>query len=190
MNKKLAHFYDLIKAQSLNWDRHEKVYDFQTWKYHLLPVIQNAIMLGEKHGGNTELLEVSALFHDYANLVDFEKYSDVHHIASGELAEPILIKDGYDKDFVAKVKKCIFSHRGSVVHDKLSVEEICLADADAMAHLQNIFQVIMWMGQNKRTIEEGNKFVKNKIKNSFAKLSPPTKDLMQKRYDAIMEICF
>ena len=189
MNNK-ENLYAIVEQQSLEYDKHEHVCAGQTWTYHIKNVIRIGMDLAIRRGADVEVVEISALFHDYANLVDFEKYSDTHHIASGELAEPILIENGYENDFVKKVKKCIFSHRGSVVHDKLSVEEICLADADAMAHLQNIFQVIMWMGQNNRTIEDGNKFVKTKIQKSFAKLSPPTKDLMQKRYDAIMEICY
>ena len=190
MTKDLTPLYDLVRAQSKIYDASESVHEDQTWDYHIIPVIRNAIMLGGKHNADIEVLEVAALFHDYANLVDFPKYSDTHHIASGELAEPILLKHGYSQEFIDKVKKCIFSHRGREVKEKLSIEQICLADADAITHIENVVEIIMWMGQCGKSIRDGNSFVKNKMKNSYAKLSDESKEYMKAKFDAIMTICY
>lgn len=182
--------YQLVERQCKYFDKYERVHDGQTWKYHILPVIKNSIQFTKQRGGDIKVVEIAALFHDYANLIDFEKYSEIHHIASGDLAEPILLEHGYTQDFISKVKKCIYSHRASVIKEKLSIEEICLADADAVTHIENVFEIIMWMGQRGDSIEAGNAFVKNKIKKSYTKLSSEAKEYIKEKYEAALRIFY
>ena len=182
--------YDLVKKQCKIFDKHEKIKEGQTWKYHILPVINNSIAFAKKRGGNAEVLEVAALFHDYANLVDIKKYGENHHIVSGELAEPILLKHGYNQDFVNKVKKCIYSHRASTIKEKTTIEEICLADADGIAHIENVVELIMWRGQRGDTVGNGNRFVKNKMEKTYAKLSTWAKEYIKDRHEANMKIFY
>jgi len=190
MTEKLKELYELVEEQCKHFDRYEKVDIGQTWKYHISRVIENAVEFARDRGGDVEVVEVAALFHDYANLLDFKKYDKVHHIASGDLAEPILLKRGYSRDFIDKVKKCIFAHRGSVPQEKTSIEEICLADADAVTHIENVFEIIMWRGKRGDTIREGNDFVKRKITNSYAKLSPEGKAHIKNKYEAALKIFY
>ena len=190
MDKKNKELYELVEKQSKEYDKYERVLDGQTWKYHILCVIKNAVKFARQRGADLEVVEIAALFHDYANLVDFEKYSETHHIASGDLAEPILLKYGYGQDFVNRVKKCIFSHRASAVEEKYSKEEICLADADAVTHIENVFEIIMWMGQRGDSIECANRFVKNKIIKSYSKLSNEAKEYVKDRYEATLKIFY
>lgn len=186
MDKKLL--YEIVKSQSRIYDKNENVCTDQTFDYHIKPVIENAILFGRERGGDVELLEIAALFHDYANLVDYGKYSETHHIVGGELAEPILLNHGYTQDFVDKVKKCIYCHRASVIKDKTTIEEICLADADGITHIENVVELIMWRGQCGDSIKDGNLFVKNKIKKTYAKLSDWAKEYIQDKYDAVLKI--
>lgn len=188
MNKK--ELYELVQAQSKIYSKRERADDLVTWKYHVEPVIKNAIMLAEKYGADIEIVEIAALFHDYANLIDMEKYGETHHIASGELAEPILRKHGYSQDFIDKVKKCIFSHRASATKEKLAPEEICLADADGLAHIENLFQIIMWRGQRGDSIEDANAFIKEKFQKTYAKLSDDSKEYIKDKFDAAMKIFY
>ena len=190
MAEKLKELYQLVEDQCKHYDKHENIHEGQTWKYHISCVIRNAVKFAKERGGDVEVVEIAALFHDWANLVDFEKYSEIHHIASGDLAEPILLQYGYKQDFIDKVKKCIFAHRAREVKEKLSIEEICLADADAVAHIENVFQIIMWMGLRRDTIEDGNRFVKNKIIRSYAKLSDEAKAYIKDKYEAILKIFY
>jgi uncharacterized protein len=153
----------------------------------LYPVRKNALMLADRYGANKDIVEVAALFHDYAELIDFSN-RDRHHILGAELVDKILTEDGYPREFVEKVKLCIINHRGSVVKDKFSKEEICVADADAMSHLDSFVELICWRAYLKEDIMSCNNFVKNKIMKSYAKMSKETQKLMKDKYNSIMNV--
>ena len=182
--------YDIVKTASLAWDKREGVAPFQTWEYHLLPVVKNAVKFAKERGADIEVVEVAALFHDYGSLVDGCVHYERHHIVGGEMAKPILEKFGYGAEFIERVRKCIFAHRASVPVAKQSVEEICISDADAVAHIENAFEIIMWRGQHGDSVEEGNAFVKRKMQKSFAKLSDEAKDYVRGRYEAVLTILY
>ena len=184
---KYKKYYDLIKAQAEVFDKTQNCNIGQTWDYHLLPVIKNAIMLAEKYGADRDIVEVAAIFHDYADLLDFAN-RDNHHIMGAELAEAVLVQDGFDGEFVEKVKKCIINHRASVVKEKFSIEEICVADADALSHLDSFVELICWRAYLGEDIMTCNNFVKTKIKKSYAKMSKETQELMKDKYESIMKV--
>ena len=184
---KYQKYYDLIKKQSERYDKSQNCNIGQTWKFHLLPVIKNACMLAEKYNADKDVVEVAAIFHDYADLLDLLN-RDIHHILGAELAEGILLQDGFSQDFIDKVKKCIQNHRASVVKDKFSIEEICVADADAMSHLDNFVELICWRAYLGEDIMSCNNFVKNKIQKSYNKMSKETQELMKEKYNSIMNV--
>ncbi|MBE7076357.1 MAG: HD domain-containing protein [Clostridiales bacterium] len=186
---KYEKYYKLIEEQSKIFDKTQNCQIGQTWKYHLLPVIQNACMLADKYGADKDVVEVSAIFHDYADLLDFAN-RDNHHILGAELAEGILSEDNFPQEFINKVKLCIKNHRASVVKEKFSIEEICVADADAISHLDNVVELICWRAYLGEDIMTCNNFVKKKIEKSYAKMSNETKDLMKEKYESIMKILF
>ena len=188
MNK-YQKYYDLVFEQSKEYDKTQNCKIGQTWEYHLLPVVKNAIFLAEKYGADKDVVEVAAIFHDYANLIDYNN-SDKHHVLGADLARSILEKDNFDNKFIEKVCKSIISHRASVVMGKFSIEEVCVADADAMAHLYNVVELLMWRGYLNEEVEKANNFVKNKIKKSYAKMSDKTKELLKERYDSILSILY
>ena len=184
---KYEKYYNLIKNQAEIFDKSQNCEIGQTWKYHLYPVIKNALWLAEKYGADKDIVEIAALFHDYADLINMDN-RERHHILGAELAESILTHDNFDKSFIEKVKLCILNHRASVVKNKFSVEEICVADADAMSHLDSFVELICWRAYLGEDIITCNNFVKNKIQKSFDKMSKETKILMQDKYDSIMKV--
>lgn len=186
---KYEKYYKLIEEQSKIFDKTQNCEIGQTWKYHLFPVIKNACVLADKYSANKDIVELAALFHDYADLLDMNN-RDNHHVLGANLAEEILAKDGFDKDFIDKVKSCILNHRASVVKEKFTIEEICVADADAMSHLDSVVELICWRAYLGESISDCNAFVKRKIEKSYAKMSEQTKDLMKDKYDSIMSILF
>ena len=57
--------------------------------------------------------------------------------------------------------------------EKNSLEELCVADADAISHFDSIPDLLyLAYVQKGMGIEEGKEFVKEKLKRSFQKLSP------------------
>ena len=187
MKNKYEKYYKIIQEQAERFDKTQNCGVGQTWKYHLEPVVKNACMLAERYGADRDVVEMAALFHDYADLLDFAN-RDNHHILGAELAEGFLAEDGFDQLFIDKVKLCIRNHRGSVVNEKLSIEEICVADADAMSHFDSVVELICWRAYLGEDIMTANNFVKAKIKKSYAKMSEPTKELMKDKYESIMKI--
>ena len=186
---KFEKYYDLIKAQSEEYDKSQNCNVGQTWQFHLLPVIKNACMLAERYGADKDVVEVSAIFHDYADLIDMNN-RDNHHILGAEMAEEVLKKDGFSDEFIERVKKCIINHRASVVNEKFSIEEICVADADAMSHLDSFVELICWRAYLGESIMECNAFVKNKIVKSYSKMSKRTQELMKDKFESIMKVLF
>ena len=184
---KYEKYYKLIEEQAKIFDKTQNCQIGQTWKYHLLPVIKNACMLAEKYGADKDVVEVAAIFHDYADLLDFAN-RDNHHILGAELAEGVLLQDNFSQEFINKVKSCILNHRASVVKEKFTIEEICVADADAMSHLDSFVELICWRAYLNEDIIDCNNFVKNKIKKSYAKMSNETKELMKEKYESIMKV--
>ncbi|MBR3890911.1 MAG: HD domain-containing protein [Bacilli bacterium] len=184
---KYEKYYKLIKEQSEIFDKSQNCKIGQTWNYHLLPVIKNACLLADKYGADKDIVEIAALFHDYADLIDFDN-RDNHHIIGANLAEEILAKDGYDMDFINRVKLCINNHRASVVREKFSIEEICVADADALSHLDSFVELICWRAYLGEDIMSCNNFVKNKIQKSYNKMSKETKEYSKEKFDSIMRV--
>ena len=184
---KYQKYYKLIEEQSKVFDKTQNCQIGQTWNFHLLPVIKNAIMLAERYGADKDVVEVAAIFHDYADLLDFANREN-HHIMGAELAEAVLSQDGFNQEFIDKVKLCIKNHRASVFADKFSKEEICVADADAMSHLDSFVELICWRAYLGEDIMTCNNFVKTKIKKSYAKMSKETQVLMKDKYDSIMKV--
>ena len=43
-------------------------------------------------------------------------------------------KFNYDIDRIKLIQQCIRNHRGSVLNSKITIEELCVADADAIAN--------------------------------------------------------
>ena len=184
---KYEKYYKLVEEQSRIYDKTQNCGEGQTWQFHLLPVINNACKLAEIYKADRDVVEIGAIFHDYANLIDYSN-SDNHHILGAEYAEKILKEDGFNQEFINKVKSCIINHRASVLKEKFSIEEICVADADALSHIDNVVELICWRAYRGDDIMTCNNFVKNKIKKSYAKMSKETQELIKDKYESIMKV--
>lgn len=155
--------------------------------YHIRAVVKNAAQLAEKYGGDVEIVTIAAWLHDVASVTDYQYYEE-HHIWGAEMAEELLKKMDYPAHRIELVKKCILNHRGSVVLGKDSIEEICVADADAISHFDSV-PSLFYLAYVKRgySIREGTEFVANKLKRSFEKLSGQSRAMYQEKYLAVMK---
>ena len=144
--------------------------------------------MAKKYGADIEIVIIAAWLHDIASVTDYNLYAE-HHIYGTQIAEEILQRFDYEEGRIQKVQKCILNHRGSVKNNKLTLEELCVADADAISHFDNV-PGLLYLAYVRRglDIEEGKAFVKNKLERSFQKLSDLSKEFYWDKYKTIMTI--
>ena len=156
--------------------------------YHIEAVVKNGELLAEKYGADKEIVMIAAWLHDIASITDASLYEE-HHIHGAEMARKILSKLSYDEGKIELVQKCIRNHRGSVPLEKCSIEELCVADADAISHFDSVPSLLyLAYVERQMGIEEGKEFVKGKLERSFRKLSDASKEYYKEKYYNVMEI--
>ncbi|MBE5963060.1 MAG: HD domain-containing protein [Lachnospiraceae bacterium] len=156
--------------------------------YHIEAVVKNAEVLALKYGADKEIVTIAAWLHDIASITDYSLYEN-HHIYGAQMASDILTELDYDNTKISLVQKCIQNHRGSICNEKNSIEEICVADADAISHFDSIPSLLyLAYSERKMNIEEGIQFVRGKLDRSFNKLSPQSKVFYQDKYIQVMNV--
>lgn len=152
---------------------------------HIRAVVENAVFLAEKYGADIEAVTIAAWLHDIASVTDYSLY-DEHHIYGAQIAGEILNGLGYEKTEL--VKRCILNHRGNKPNEKLSIEEVCVADADAVSHLDSV-PSLFYLAYVKRklNISEGIEFVRGKLERSFSKMSEQSKELYTDKYNEVLK---
>lgn len=156
--------------------------------HHIRAVAENASFLAREYGADEEVAVIAAWLHDIASVTDYELYEE-HHIHGMQMAGELLEQWNYDTDRLELVRRCIFSHRGSKAVDRLSVEEICVADADAISHFDAIPSLFHLAYVNRGMgLEEGTEFVRNKLERSFAKLSDRSRVIYREKYESSMRL--
>lgn len=64
----------------------------------------------------------------------------------------------------ALLQKCILNHRGSVKLERNSIEELCVADADAVSHFDSVPSLLYLAYVEKgMDIEHGSSFVRKSL---------------------------
>lgn len=155
--------------------------------YHIKAVVKNAVFLAQNYNADIEIVMIAAWLHDIASITDY-KYYEEHHIWGAKIADDILTSFNYDVKKVDEVKNCILNHRGSKLTDKRTVEEKCVADADAISHFDSIPSLFYLAYVNRKLdIEDGIEFVKNKLERSYDKLSEGSKIMYKDKYDKAMK---
>ncbi len=157
-------------------------FGYGVWSHHIISVVEYGKVMAIELGADVEVVQLAALLHDYAGIIDKNLYED-HHIHSGREARRILSSLGYPKEKIDLVEACIYSHRGSRNIKPESVEALCLADADAIAHIDNVpsLMYLAYQGMD-LNIEEGAVWVSEKIERSYNKLSIYGKELIRIKY--------
>ena len=163
-------------------------YGIGAWDHHIKIVYELAKEYADDYKADQEIVALAALLHDIASVTNVE-FTEEHHSIGAELAEQLLLKEGYAIDKISLIKKCILNHRGSKPATKTSNEEICIADCDAMAHFYSIPSLLSMVYREKNlSIDEGSSFVMNKLDRSYNKMSDKGKVLVKKQYDSAKNI--
>ena len=156
--------------------------------YHIVAVVKNAELLARKYGADMEVVIIAAWLHDIASITDYDLY-ELHHIHGAEMAYSLLKEYGYDDDKICLVQQCIQNHRGSIDTKRSSLEERCVADADAISHFDNIPSLLyLAYCQKGMGIEEGKEFVKEKLTRSFRKLSAESRRYYQGKFENAIDV--
>ncbi len=163
-------------------------YGIGAWDHHIKIVYELAKKYAVEYGADLEIVSLAALLHDIASVTDVG-FTEEHHIIGADIAEGLLLEQNYPIEKIELVKKCILNHRGSVLMDKTTPEEICIADSDAMAHFYSIPSLLSMVYREKGlSIDEGSKFVLDKLDRSYNKMSEKGKTLVKKRYENAKDI--
>jgi uncharacterized protein len=157
---------------------------------HTDKVTKYALKLAEMYNADKEIVALGALLHDISGPSEYGDTSD-HHIYSSEIAESLLSELNYPNDRIEWVKNCVLNHRGSKANPKNTVEEECVADADALTHFDSIPSMFhfAYVTLNLST-EDGKERVKRKFENDYNKLSERTRELIKSKYNTMIDILF
>ncbi|WP_346887877.1 HD domain-containing protein [Clostridium sp. UBA1056] len=155
---------------------------------HIESVAKNAVKLAKLYHADVEVCEIAGWLHDIASITDYKLYEN-HHIHGADMAEKILKSYDYPADKIELVKLCILNHRGSVLREKTTKEEICVADADAISHYDTLPSLFyLAFVQRKLNIDDGVEFVKSKLERSYNKMSQESKEYYQDKRNMIQSI--
>jgi len=158
------------------------IFGYGIWTHHILSVVQFGKHLADLVGADAEVVEIAALLHDYASIKDQAMYRD-HHLHGSHEAERLLLKYDYPLTTITAVKECIALHRASTPREQRTKEAICLASADAMAHIEHMPSLLyLAYVQHMMSIDEGRIWVQEKLKRSWNKLCSEAQELMQEKY--------
>lgn len=153
------------------------------WDFHIIPVVNHSKKLSKILNVDTECAILSAYLHDYASILNKEYYPE-HHIYGAQIATEILTSEDYPEDKVFRVQKSILNHRASITKSDTSADTICLASADAMAHITEVPSLLYLAYHQKNLgINEGKEWVLKKIGKSWNKLCPEAKIIVNDIYE-------
>lgn len=156
--------------------------------YHIAAVAKNAELLADEYKADREVVTIAAWLHDVASITDYSLYEQ-HHIHGARMAGDMLTGYGYDTEKLRLVQACIRNHRGSVSLERISPEELCVADADSLSHFDNVPGLLyLAYAQKGLGIDEGREFVKGKLKRSFQKLSLKGQKHCLEKFQTVMEV--
>ena len=162
------------------------VFGYGIWSHHIKPMIPLGQKLADEYGADREIVTIAVLLHDLAAIED-ENNSKEHHIIGAKRAEKLLKKYNYPIEKINQIKLCILNHRSSVNNNKNTIEEICVADADAIIHLQEIGSLFYAAYKEiGHSIEEGQEWIKEKLEKDYKKLSEKSKEKYKNEFEVIV----
>lgn len=162
----------------------EDHYDY--WNEHIKYVYEESLKLAKKYKADEEIVALGALLHDIALINKIGDRKD-HHLNGALIAKEVLIKYDYDQDKIERVLKCVYNHRSS--KNAESIEETCVADADVLAHFDNIPMLFnSAYVRNKLSLNEVREWLKTVFEKDYNDLSDKTKESFKDKYKLICEI--
>jgi uncharacterized protein len=164
------------------------IFGYGIWTHHIKQVVRIGKDLAEIFNADPEIVEIAALLHDYAGIKDYSLHRE-HHIHSVTEAEKILKRFNYPDDKINSVLHCIANHRSSVMGNRSTPEVVCLANADAIAHIENVPSLFyLTYSKFKMPIDDGTDWIYKKLNRSWKKISPEIKYLIEEKYKSAINL--
>jgi len=164
----------------------ESTDNYNFWEQHVKYVVKEAISLAKEYGADLEIVELGALLHDVALMANVGERKD-HHVNGANIAKDILNKVNYPKERIESVVGCVLNHRSS--KNTKNIEEQCVADADILAHFDNIPMLFnSAFNRNNIKLQEIKKWLKDCFEKDYNDLSEMTKKKFKERYEMICSI--
>lgn len=170
-----------VDDYKLNSDDH---YDF--WNEHIKYVYNESRYLADEYSADIEIVSLGALLHDIALICKVGGRSD-HHINGKIISNSMLDKYGYPGSKKERVLGCVYNHRSS--KNATCIEELCVADADILAHFDNIPMLfnIAFNIQNV-SLNDVRTWMKKCFEDDYNDLGDKTKLTFKEKYTEICKI--
>jgi uncharacterized protein len=166
----------------------KNVFGYGIWTHHIKQVVKIGKEYAKKFKADPEIVELAALLHDYAGIKDYSLHKE-HHIHGVVEAEKILRNLNYPAEKIEAVKQCIAKHRGRTPGRRGTPEAECLANADAVAHIENVSSLFYLVySKFNMQIDEGAEWIRRKMERTWKKLDPEIKIIVEKKYKAALNI--
>lgn len=158
---------------------------YDHWNNHIKFVVDEAVNLAKAQGADLEIVQLGALLHDIALVANVGTKKD-HNVNGAKIANDLLVKYNYPQDKLNRVLGCVLNHRSS--KDATNVEELCVADADIIAHFYNLPNAFV-LGTKKYGFYKPEQFM-NWFAGDYNDLSDKTKLAFKDRFNNIMKVLF
>jgi len=160
--------------------------NFDFWENHVKYVYKEAIKLAEIYNADINIVKIGALLHDIALIKEYGDRKN-HHSNGAILAKEILDKYELNDSIKEKVIGCVYNHRSS--KNAANIEERCIADADILAHFDNI-PMLFNSAFNRYNMDLNSikMWMKKTFEDDYNDLSDETKKLFKDRYKNILNI--
>lgn len=160
----------------------EDHYDY--WNEHIKYVYEESRELAKKYNADLEIVSIGVLLHDIALINKVGERKD-HHINGEIIAKEVLEDLNYDSEKMKRVLKCVYNHRSS--KNAESIEETCVADADILAHFDNIPMLFnSAFVRNRVSLNDINDWMKSALEKDFNDLSDQTRESFKEKYQEII----
>ena len=172
--------------EKIKWHKETAEDHFDFWNEHIKYVYKEAAKLAKEYDADMEIVQIGALLHDIALINKVGTKVD-HHINGAKIAEEFLTNLNYPQDRLQRVVGCVYNHRSS--KNATNIEEICVADADILAHFDNIPMLfdIMFNVRDMELAEGRSELVKY-VEKDYNDLSDKTKIVFKNRYESIKDV--
>ena len=163
----------------------ENALDASFFDLHLKVVAFYAVALADTLGADREVVEIASYLHDISAVMDIKTLL-THPINSGDIAEKLLLSEGYPYEKTIKVKQRILRHASPEALGKGTAEEDCLSNADAMSQIAvPAYWLYFTFCARKQSFEDGFDWYRNRVEAGWKALVPQAKVLAEDKYQVV-----